>query len=73
MSLSHEAGREDNHSVSTVLPQDPYQALVVTWEPLRVGSSIFPLQGYGALALIWDLLWWFPHWVGQSTKKKGDS
>lgn len=47
MSLSHEVGREDNHSVSTVLPQDPNQALVaVIWELLRVGSSIFPLQGY---------------------------
>lgn len=47
MSLSHEVGREDNHSVSTVLPQDPNQALVaVIWELLGVGSSIFPLQGY---------------------------
>lgn len=48
MSLSHEVGREDNHSVSTVLPQDPNQVplLAVTWELLGVGSSIFPLQGY---------------------------
>lgn len=70
MALSHGVWREDNPSVSTVLPQDP--------GPGNLGAAgggeaaVSPSSVTGALVLTWDLCL-FLHWVCQSTKKKGES
>lgn len=73
MSLSHEVG-EGGQSFSKHCSAPGNQDLIVViWELLGVGSSIFPLQGYWSSCPNLDLLSLFPHWVGQSTKKKGDS